>query len=519
MPTTRSGMSTEAIEEMITRRVTEALEAHDVNQNQGPMMESGDEQEEDNGGDHGNGNGNGNGNPNENAGGFVHVARNAIAAEPTRLQDAICIANNLIDQELKGYTARNAKNKMRFDNNPRDNRVQQPPFKRNNVGGQNVTRAYTIRNGGAGLDSNVGMGTFLLNNRYASTLFDLGADRSFLSTTFSALLDVIPSTLDVSYAVELADGSTSKTDIILRGCMLGMLGHLFNIDLMLVELGNFDFIIGMDWLARYHGVIICDEKIVLVPYGDEVLMIQGDGYHVTVEKAKDKSEEKRLEDVPTVRGFPEVFPEDFPGLPPLSAQLQELSNKGFIRPSSSPWGAPVLFVKKKDGSFRMSINYRELNKLIMKNRYPLPRIDDLFDQLQGSSIYSKIEMRSGYHQIRVREEYIPKTAFRTRYGYYEFQVMPFGLTNAPAVFMDLMNWVCKQYLDRFMIIFIDDILIYSKNKKEHEEHLKLILELLKKEELFLEKHKAYDEAESEEREVRLGRKGGRYFLDVSIETV
>ncbi|GJW99110.1 putative reverse transcriptase domain-containing protein [Tanacetum coccineum] len=168
----------------------------------------------------------------------------------------------------------------------------------------------------------------------------------------------------------------------------------------------------------------------------------------------------------------------------LSEQLKELSDKGFIRPSSSPWGAPVLFVKKKDGSFRMCIDYRELNKLTVKNRYPLPRIDDLFDQLQGSSVYSKIDLRSGYHQLRVREEDIPKTAFRTRYGHYEFQVMPFGLTNAPAVFMDLMNRVCKPFLDKFVIVFIDDILIYSKNKKEHEEHLKAVLELLKKEKLY-----------------------------------
>nr|GEY93499.1 putative reverse transcriptase domain-containing protein [Tanacetum cinerariifolium] len=142
------------------------------------------------------------------------------------------------------------------------------------------------------------------------------------------------------------------------------------------------------------------------------------------------------------------------------------------------------YVKKKDGSFWMCIDYRELNKLTVKNRYPLPRIDDLFNQLQGSSVYSKINLRSGYHQLRVREEDIPKTAFSTRYGHYEFQVMPFGLTNAPAVFIDLMNRVCKPYLDKFMIVFIDDILIYSKNKQEHEENLKLILELLKKEELY-----------------------------------
>nr|GFB43409.1 putative reverse transcriptase domain-containing protein [Tanacetum cinerariifolium] len=172
------------------------------------------------------------------------------------------------------------------------------------------------------------------------------------------------------------------------------------------------------------------------------------------------------------------------GMKDLSEQLKELSNKGFIRPSSSPWGAPVLFVKKKDGSIRMCIDYQELNKLTVKNRYPLPRIDDLFNQLQGSSVYSKIDLRLGYHQLRVREEDIPKTTFRTRYGHYEFQVMPFRLTNASAVFMDLMNQLCKPYLDKFMIDFIDDILIYSKDEKEHEDHLKAILELLKKEELY-----------------------------------
>ncbi|GJU49283.1 putative reverse transcriptase domain-containing protein [Tanacetum coccineum] len=313
---------------------------------------------------------------------------------------------------------------------------------------------------------------------------------------------------------------------------------------MPVELGSFDAIIGMDWLAKYQAVIVCAEKIVRIPWKNKTLIIHGDGStqgnvtrlniisctktqkymekgfpiflaHVTAKEVEDKSEKKRLEDVPIVQDFPEVFPEDLPGLPPtrqvefqidlvpgaapvarapyrlapsemkeLSEQLKELSDKGFIRPSSSPWGAPVLFVKKKDGSFRMCIDYRELNKLTVKNRYPLPRIDDLFDQLQGSSVYSKIDLRSGYHQLRVREEDIPKTAFRTRYGHYEFQVMPFGLTNAPAVFIDLMNRVCKPYLDKFVIVFIDDILIYSKNKKEHEEYLKQILELLKKEELY-----------------------------------
>ncbi|GJV81146.1 putative reverse transcriptase domain-containing protein [Tanacetum coccineum] len=425
-----------------------------------------------------------------------------------------------------------------------------PKLKNNNNRGNQAGNAkaqakvYAVGNAGANPDNNVVTGTFLLNNRYASILFDTGADRSFVSTAFSSRIVITPTALDHDYNVELADGRIVGLNTIIRGCTLNLLNHPFNIDLMPVELGSFDVIIGMDWLAKYHAVIVCAEKIVRIPFGDEILIVRGDGSsnkhgtrlniisctkaqeyltkgchvflaNITATKDEDKSKEKRLEDVPVVQEFPEVFPEDLPGIPPtrqvefridlvpgatpvarapyrlapsemkeLAEQLQELTDKGFIRPSSSPWGAPVLFVKKKDGSFRMCIDYRELNKLTVKNRYPLPRIDDLFDQLQGSSIYSKIDLRSGYHQLRVREEDIPKTAFRTRYGHYEFQVMSFGLTNAPAVFMDLMNRVCKPYLDKFVIVFIDDILIYSKSKKEHEEHLRQILKLLKKEELY-----------------------------------
>ncbi|GJW04405.1 putative reverse transcriptase domain-containing protein [Tanacetum coccineum] len=371
-------------------------------------------------------------------------------------------------------------------------------------------KVYVVGNAGANPD-NVVAGTFLLNNRYAYILFDTGADRSFVSTSFCSQIDITPSTLDHYYDVELADGRIIGLNTILKGCTLNFLNHQFNINLMPVELNA---IIGMDWLAKYQAVIVCAEKIVRIPWKNKTLIIHGDGStqgnvtrlniisctktqkymekgfpiflaHVTTKETEDKSEKKRLEDVPIVQDYPEAPYRLAPSeMKELSEQLKELSDKGFIRPSSSPWGAPVLFVKKKDGSFRMCIDYRELNKLTVKNRYPLPRIDDLFDQLQGSSVYSKIDLRSGYHQLRVREEDIPKTAFRTRYGHYEFQVMPFGLTNAPAVFMDLMNRVCKPYLDKFVIVFIDDILIYSKNKKEHEEHLKQILELLKKEELY-----------------------------------
>ncbi|GJT38203.1 putative reverse transcriptase domain-containing protein [Tanacetum coccineum] len=593
----RSGMTPEAIKELINRRVEEALAAHEVTRAANALevenqSQNGSDDDNRNGGnrdgENGNGeNGNGgNGNPNENGRGDRPVARECTyqdfmkcqplnfkgmegvvglirwfekmetvfhisncpeksqvkelmklmtevycprdeiqKMETELLQDAVRIANNLMDQKLKGYAVKNVENKRRLEVNQRDNYGQQPPFKRPNVGGQNVTRAYTTGNnekkpyngllplcnkcklhhegpctvrcgksdcpklkdqncgikagnkngigeargkayvlggGDANPDSNVVKGMFLLNNHYAFILFDSGADRSFVSTTFSTLLNITPDSLDGSYAVEVRDERISGTNTVLRGCTLGLLGHPFNIDLMPVELGSFDAIIGMDWLENHNAVIVCYEKI---------------------KETRDKSEEKRLEDMPNVRDFLEVFPEDLPGLPPmrqvefqielvpgatpvarapyrlaptelqeLSTQLQELSDKGFIRPSSSPCGAPVLFVKKKDGSFRMCIDYRELNKLTVKNRYPLPRIDDLFDQLQGSKVYSKFDLRSGYHQLRVREEDIPKTAFRTRYGHYEFQVMPFGLTNAPA------------------------------SEEEHAEHLKLILELLKKEE-------------------------------------
>ncbi|GJX72802.1 putative reverse transcriptase domain-containing protein [Tanacetum coccineum] len=533
-----------------------------------------------------------------------NIQGNVIAANPARLQDAIRIANQLMDKKLQGYAARSAENKRRMESNLRDNRGQQPPFKRQNTSGQNVARAYTAGNnerkgytgplpycnkcrlhheglctmrcgnykkvghqtrdcraaiapntqrapvgnqqgiicyecgrpghfrrdcpklrnqnhgnqtrnkngnktgnqtrgnkatakaytiggGGTNPDSNVVTSTFLLNNCYASMLFDSGTDISFVSTTFSALLDVAPTTLDTSYAVELADGRISETNIVLRGCTLGLLGHPFDIDLMPVELGSFDVIIGMDWLAKYHALIVCDEKVVRIPYGNEVLIIRGDNCdsgsklniisctktqkyiekgcqvylaQVTSKKAEDKSEERRLEDVPIVREFPEVFPEDLPGLPPARQVEFQID----LVPGAAPVArAPYRLAPAKMQEFnlvmvtvRMCIDYRELNKLLRPENLVI-------------------------HQLRVlRGRHFSKTTFRTRYSHYEFQVMPFGLTNAPAVFMDLMNRVYKPYLDRFVIIFIDDILIYSKSRKGHEGHLKLILNLLKKEELY-----------------------------------
>ncbi|KAI3784347.1 hypothetical protein L1987_43445 [Smallanthus sonchifolius] len=411
---------------------------------------------------------------------------------------------------------------------------QCPKLNNNNRGAR--ARTFAIGATEARNDNAVVTGTFLINNRYASILFDTGADKSFVSLEFEPLLKTCRTALEPSYTIEIADGKLTVVHSVVRGCALTLNDHTFSIDLIPITLGSFDIIVGMDWLSHNHAEINCSEKLIRIPLpSGETLKIFGEKpckglkfiscmkarrylrkrYYAFLAHVVKKSEEKKLQDIPIIRDFPEVFPDDLHGLPltrqvefridllpgpnpiakspyrlapsemqELSSQLQELLDKGFIRPSFSPWGAPVLFLKKKDGSFRMCIDYRELNKLTIKNRYPLPRIDDLFDQLQGATCFSKIDLRSGYHQLRVHEEDIPKTAFRTRYGHYEFMVMPFGLTNAPAVFMDLMNRVCKPYLDQFVIVFIDDILIYSRTKEDHTTHLKLILELLKKEQLY-----------------------------------
>ncbi|GJZ43238.1 putative reverse transcriptase domain-containing protein [Tanacetum coccineum] len=303
-------------------------------------------------------------------------------------------------------------------------------------------RAYMLRDKNAHQDPNVVMGMFLLNQHLARVLYDSGADKSFVSISLASNLNIPPITIDTFYNIEMADGNLVNTNTVVQGATLTLLNQPFKINLMPIKPDSFDVVIGMDWLSKYHARIIYDKKVIHIPIKGETLIIR------VMEK---KLDEKRLEDIPVVREFPEVFLEDQLGLPPvrqvefqidlipratpvtqtpyrlalsemqeLSNQLQELSDRGFIRPSTSPWGAPVLFVKKKDGSFRMCIDYRELNKLIVKNHYPLPMIDDLFDQLQGSSVYSKIDLRSGYHQLRVRDEDIPKTAFRTRYRHYEF---------------------------------------------------------------------------------------------------
>ncbi|GJY68057.1 putative reverse transcriptase domain-containing protein [Tanacetum coccineum] len=319
--------------------------------------------------------------------------------------------------------------------------------KRKNQGGRKASgHVYAMRDVEQAQGPNMVTGTFLLNNRYFSMLFDSGSDKSFINASLTHLFDIEPERISTSYEVELANRRIVSMNTVIKGCTLNLVNHLFKIDLMPIELGTFDVIIGMHWLVALNAVIVCGKKEVHIPVKNQTLVVKGDsnssrlkviscikaikyierGCHLFLAHVTKKEKSKKLlEDVPVICDFPEVFPDDLPELPPprqvefkidlvssvapvnrapyrlallemkeLSEQLKELLEKGFIRPSSSPWGASVLFLKKKDGSFHMCINYRELNKLTVKNRYPLSRIDDLFDQLQGSSVYSKIDLLS-----------------------------------------------------------------------------------------------------------------------------
>ena len=342
---------------------------------------------------------------------------------------------------------------------------------------------------------------------------------------------------ECSMVVSLPTGDSLIANRVYKGSKVTIASHEFEADLIVLDIHDFDIILGMDWLAKHRAtvdcyrkevqfsqpgepeVIFCGERKILstslisVMQANKMLRKACQGYLVyAIESA---NSEMQLEKVPMVNEFFDVFPEDLPGLPldreiefeielapgtepisiapyrmapaelkELKVQMEELMSKGFVKTSTSPWGAPVLFVKKKDGSLRLCIDYRQLNKVTIRNQYPLPRIDDLFDQLQGAKVFSKIDLRSRYHQLKIRREYVPKTTFKTRYGHYEFLVMPFGLTNAPAAFMDLMNRVFGPYLDKFVIVFIDDILVYSSSKEEHAEHLRIILQTLREHQLY-----------------------------------
>jgi hypothetical protein len=276
-----------------------------------------------------------------------------------------------------------------------------------------------------------------------------------------------------------------------------------------------DIILGMDWLRKYDGVILCAQRAIRLTKEDDTIV----GFNAAIQAEQvsllNRVQGTSLNEIRIAQEYPDVFLEDLPGMPSdrdiefiiellpgtppiskrpyrmpvnelveLKKQIVELQSKRFIHPSSSPWGAPVLFVEQKDGTQRMCVDYLSLNDVTIKNEYPLPRIEDLFDQMKGVSVFLKIDLRLGYHQLKIRELDIPKTAFRTRYGLYEYTVMFFGLTNAPAYFMYLMNKVFMEYLDKFVLVFINDILIFSKMEEEHEKHLRMLLEKLRSNQLY-----------------------------------
>jgi hypothetical protein len=358
------------------------------------------------------------------------------------------------------------------------------------------------------------LGMFLAISHPATILFDSGASHSFVSSSFVVKHSLPIATMKHTMLVS-SPGGEMRIKHICPTVSITIRGVDFPLNLILLDSKGIDIILGMDWLSKYDGVIQGTRKAVKLTKKDgtsvEFVALVQSGLDNKLNQTKAIA----VEDIRVVQDYPDIFPEELPGMPPdrkkefliellpgtppiskrpyrmpanelveLKKQIAKLQAKGFIQPSSSPWGAPILFVEKKDGTQRMCVDYRSLNEVTIKNKYPLPRIEDLFDQMKGARVFSKIDLRSGYHQLKIRESDIPKTAFRTRYGLYEYTVMSFGLTNAPAYFMYLMNKVFVEYLDRFVVVFIDDILIFSKTMEEHEEHLRLVLEKLRSNQLY-----------------------------------
>ena len=357
-------------------------------------------------------------------------------------------------------------------------------------------------------------GMFLLWGRSIIVLFDSGASHDFISKTCAQSHQLITETTATPYLIS-TPGGTILTRQLATNVPLNLAGNIYRTGLIVLEGQGIDVILGMSWMKAHKAILDIDLRQVHLnspAHGPSTLILSLPN---TVKPSLQSMEAQKLEEIHVVCEFPDVFPDDLPGLPPdrdveftiellpgtapisrrpykmapkelaeLKVQLQELLDKGFIRPSSSPWGCPAIFVKKKDHSLRLCVDYRPLNAVTIKNKYPLPRIDILFDQLAGAKVFSKVDLRSGYHQIKIRPEDVPKTAFSTRYGLYEYLVMSFGLTNAPAHFMYLMNSVFMPELDKFVVVFIDDILIYSKSDKEHEEHLRIVLQRLRDHKLY-----------------------------------
>jgi hypothetical protein len=349
------------------------------------------------------------------------------------------------------------------------------------------------------------MGMFSVAKQPAVILFDSGASHTFINRAFVMKHQLSIETVENSLCVQSPGGRLVTKEMVYQ-IPIDLVGHTFITNLIILNV-----ILGMNWLYQRGAVIDALHRTIQLnsPDSNSKFLIR----LPTPERAVERfygATLKEVKDIPVVREFPDVFLEDLPGLPPdrdvdfvidlnpgnapisrrayrmppkelaeLKTQLQELLDKGFIRPSCSPWGCPAIFVKKKDQTLRLCVDYCPLNVVTIKNKYPLPRIDLLFDQLTRAKVFSKIDLRSRYHQIKVRPEDIPKTAFTTRYGLYEYLVMSFGFTNALAHFMYLINSVFMLELDKFVVVFIDDILVYSKTKEEHAEHLRVVLRRLR----------------------------------------
>ncbi|GKB62177.1 putative reverse transcriptase domain-containing protein [Tanacetum coccineum] len=412
--------------------------------------------------------------------GLASQIRGMVAAtEPKTIQKAMQISGALTNEavrnglikkiEKRGNVGEPSKDINGRDDNKRTRTVNafSTTVKPNRVQGPRGNYPNQV------VANNKGQGRGNQGNQARGRAFMLGAEEARQDLNIVTGLE--PSDLGFIYEIEIASGQLVEIDKVIKGCKLEIEGHVFNIDLIPFGHGSFDLIIGMDWLSNYKAKIICHEKVIRIPLPNgNMLRVLGERPE---EKVRFLMGVKKQEEIVVVRDFPELIPGATPvakspyrlapsELGELSGQLKELQDKCFIRSSLSPWRASRVYLIKRMVRFKeCAMIIKKLNKLTIKNRYPLPRIDDLFDQLQGSQFFSKIDLRSGYHQLRVHKDDIPKTAFRTRYRHFEFTIMPFGLTNAPAVFMDLMNRVCRPYLDKFVIVFIDDILIYSKTKR------------------------------------------------------
>ena len=408
--------------------------------------------------------------------------------------------------------------------------VQRPPAGRGQGGPMNMAARGAGRGGPMGGQprlnyvaaeqlgqaTDVVIGKLLIPPSVGTVLFDSGATHSFISQDFVNKNGLLCAKLGVAVGVNSPGGKITVKEM-RRNQPIIIHNTKFSADLHVIELSGLEIILGMDWLAANGVLVDCELKSVSIRKSDGSRL----KYFGSRTKAKDPivmaASQRKIEvkDILVVQEFPDVFPDELPGMPPdrelefgidlipgtaaiakrpykmspadlveLKKQLDELKAKGFIRESISPWGAPVLFAWKKDGGLRLCTDYRDLNKATIKNKYPLPRINDLFDQLKGACVFSKIDLRSGYHQIKMKEEDIEKTAFVSRYGHHEYTVVPFGLTNAPAMFMNLMNKLFMEYLDKFVVVFIDDILIYSRSKEEHAEHLRIVLKTLRENQLY-----------------------------------